>query len=105
MLLHPLLTLEDIKTNKHRCPRGHDLTEEATRIFSTTPSTVLNTGVVQTYRLMFHYVHWTRTSDDPATNSTYTFWGIQHWRVQLQPHHLLLLIQDIMRVDIRYSLA
>ena len=96
-----LYRLEDIKTNKHRCPRGHDLTEEAARIFSTTPSTVLNTGVVQTYRLMFHYVHWTRTSDDPATNSTYTFWGIQHWRVQLQPHHLLLLIQDIMRVDIR----
>jgi hypothetical protein len=36
-----LYRLEDIKTNKHRCPRGHDLTEEAARIFSTTPSTVL----------------------------------------------------------------
>jgi len=96
-----LYRLEEIKTNKHRCPRGHDLTEDAARIFSTTPSTVLNTGVVQTYRLMFHYVYWTRTSDDLATNSTYSFWGIHQWRVQLQPQHLLLLVQDIMRVDIR----
>jgi hypothetical protein len=50
---------------------------------------------------MFHYILWTRTSDDPATNSTYTFWGITHWRVQLQPFHLILLVQDVMRVDIR----
>ncbi len=88
------------KTTRTRTPRGNDMTVAAAAVFSNDPDRLLDTGVVHIYRYLHHFSPWAHLRDG-YTSYAHGAWGVEAWRVQLQPFHFTLLVRDVMRVDIR----
>ena len=97
-LVDSLLESSGGVSSKSKCLRGQDFTEQAARVLSEDPITVINTGAVNLFMQLFYIG---QPSEVTAISGCSAYWAVTAWRTQIQPFHLLQLARNITLVDIR----
>jgi len=99
-----VLFMEDGRTSASRAktPRGQNLTEAQASVLSADHEAVLNTGNINVYMILYYLGSSSGSAcAEGETQSLGQFWGLERWKTQLQPAHLLSLVNCVASVDIR----
>jgi len=99
-----VLFVEEGRTSASRAktPRGQNLTEAQALVLSADPETVLNTGNINAFMILHYLGAPSRASTaEEDKESLGSFWGLDRWVTQVQPVHLLWMVNSLVSVDVR----